>query len=153
MSMAAGALRTHGMRPSALVQAPPPRFASREFIALRNDWYRRLEAEGHEIEEYGYTPSRLRRRKGVPLGNMNIYSTARSESESPWDLDNAEYWRLMSAEVEALPDCYRGKAFLRRWAEIGDVRTAAEETGVSRWHGRKIHERFIQLLKRKRVLQ
>lgn len=169
MSMAAGALRTHGMRPSALVQAPPPRFASREFMALRNDWYRRLEAEGHEIEEYGYTPTRLRRRKGIPLGAVGIYSTARSEGQSCWDQGDAEHWRVMSEQVErlwdgdywrviraqvnALPAVYRGMEFLRRWAEIGDVNTAAHDVGISRWRARKIHQRFILLLKRKRVLK
>jgi predicted metal-dependent phosphotriesterase family hydrolase len=59
----------------------------------------------------------------------------------------------MSAQVEALPATYKGRAFLRRWAAIGDVKTAAEDVRLSRWHARRVHERFIAMLKRKGVLR
>lgn len=156
-------------------EMPVPSYVTPKFTALRNEWYRRLEREGFEVDEPGYKSARERRRKGPALAdpqryvaNNSAYAAGAITDEAiiehantyrfggprlVWDLDNAEYWRLMSAQVEALPHCYKGKAFLRRWAEIGDVRTAAADVGISRWHGRKLHERFMAVLKRKKVLQ
>lgn len=167
MSTAAGAMRTHGMRPS-LSHGEMPSYATRAFVKLRDEWYRKLEAEGFEIDEVGFAPARERRRKGPQGADVDRYRIGgEADAETMervnaahfggprvvWDLDNAEYWRLMAEHVEALPALYLGKAFLRRWAEIGDISTAASETGVSRWRARQIHERFVLLLKRKRVLQ
>lgn len=151
---------------------PVPSYVTPKFTALRNEWYRRLEREGMEIDETGYKSDRERRRKGPASGDPLRYEQydadgADGTAEAAervnarkfggprlvWDLDNAEYWRLMSEQVEALPWTYFGKTLLRRWAEIGDVRAAAKDLGISRWRARQIHERFITLLKRKRVLQ
>lgn len=155
-------------RPSTVAGTLPP-YMTKALLAERNAWYRRLEAEGMDIDEVGFRPHRQRKRKGIPLGNMNIYSTARSEAASCWDQGDAEHWRVMSEQVErlwdgdywrvikaqvnALPAVYRGMEFLRRWAEIGDVNTAAHDVGISRWRARKIHQRFVLLLKRKGVLK
>lgn len=171
MSTPGGALRTHGMRPSRLVDVDvPAQYQTRSFLALRNEWYRRLEREGIEVDEAGFVPKRERKRKGPQFGNpqryglpidneLDLVAAERVNTErfggprACWNLENAEFWQLMAEQVEALPYSYFGKTFLRRWAELGDVKTAAAETGVSRWRARQIHERFVELLKRKKVLR
>lgn len=152
-----------------LVTTPAP-FKTAAFIAKRNAWYRRLEGEGHQIDELGYKQSRERAKKGPKMGNPLRYGQRdegdRAEQDADrvnaqhfgrarpvWDLELAEYWRLISGQVEALPDNYKGKRFLRRWAECGEVKTAARDTGVSWWMGRKVHGKFVNLLKRKKVLR
>jgi hypothetical protein len=149
----------------------PAQYRTRSFLALRNEWYRRLEREGVEVDEPGFVPRRERKRKGPQLGNPVRYGNPQFEPEvdleaaervnaerfggprACWNLENAEFWQLMAEQVEALPWSYFGKTFLRRWAEIGDIKTAAADTGVPRWRARQIHERFVELLKRKRVLR
>lgn len=171
MSTHAGARRVHGMGRSEAITPTPAVFSSASFLKLRNEWYGKLEREGMEVDEIGYTPIRQRRIKGPARGDAEHYEAPTMEHgvaldvaervnvrhfgapRSVWGLDVSEYWRLMSSEAVKLPDSYKGKTFLVRWSEIGDVKTAAAETGTTRWKGRDFVDRFKALLRQKKVLR
>lgn len=164
------------MRPSALIQNERAPWMTPAFVKQRNEWYRRLEAEGMEIEEAEFVPRRQRKRKGPAHGDVGHYKGFMPEvgkldgetdtdtadranaarfggPRAVWNMENADFWRLMSEYVEALPWGYYGKTLLRRWAEIGDLKTAAAETGIGRWKARRVLDEFMNLLKRKKVLR
>jgi hypothetical protein len=154
---------------AAVLVDVPAAFRTREFIAERNKWYRRLEAEGHAVDELGYKQSRERAKKGVKMSDpahadAELYGHDASAAEQmnvrrfgrplpAWDLERAEYWRLVAEQVEHLPANYYGTPLLRRWAELGEIKTAAKDTGTTRWKARRIVEKFLLGLKRKGVLR
>lgn len=157
------------MKALALVDVPP-QYRTPAFIEQRNAWYRRLEAEGFAVDEIGYKQSRQRAKKGPCIRDVGAtvdhesYGHDASAAEqinvrrygrplAAWDLGRAEYWRLISEYVGALPSNYPGIALLRRWAEIGDIKNSAKDCGMTRWHARRIVDRFLLTLKRKRVLK
>jgi hypothetical protein len=156
------------VKAAALVDVPAA-FRTREFVTLRNTWYRKLEADGFAVDELGYKQSRERAKKGPSmidpaLREPESYGHDASAAEQmnlrrfgrplpAWDLARAEYWRLMAEQVEHLPANYYGTPLLRRWAEIGEIKNAARECGITRWKARRIVDRFLLVLKRKGVLR
>lgn len=140
-------------------------------LAERNKWYRILEREGFDIDEPGYVSGRKRRVKGPASADAAHYEAPTLDPDVPldiaervnarhfgrpcsvWGLETAEYWRVMAHEAARLPESYKGKRFLVRWAEIGDVKTAAADTGTTRWKGRDFVDRFKALLRQKKVLR
>jgi hypothetical protein len=144
------------MKATALVDTPP-QFRTPSFIALRNKWYRKAEASGGiVIDELGYKNGRERAKRSGPHVTM-LFSVDGGEldasSRSPHDNADAEYWGLMSEWAAKLPDQYRGTAFLRAWAEMGEAKGAAARVGISRWAARKYVIWFTRILRRKKVLR
>lgn len=156
------------MKAAALVDVPAA-FRTPAFIAERNAWYRRLEREGFDVDELGYKNGRERAKKGVKLSDVEhatpeSYGHDASAAEQmnvrrfgrplpAWDLERAEYWRIVAEQVERLPANYYGTPLLRRWAEVGEIKGAARDVGLTRWKARRIVDKFVLVLKRKKVLR
>jgi len=122
---------------------------------LQGTFYQRLAREGHSVDDLHRLPDGTFLDTGIqrPTASVSLETLAPQDVShavhtlgTVFDTPEAEWWRLVGAEVHALPRVYPRRRFLVAWAQLGDVLNAARSVGLTRKAGRHAVRKFLRRL-------